>query len=316
MTPVRLLLNSDFTGANAFFALAAQTGLFRAAGLDMQFTPGRGAYTAAGRLQTEGFDAAYGDLNALIEMAQQQPADDLPVAVLVVHRHAPSCITVARDSPVRGPRDRAGRTVCGHASDVALRTFGAYAHRAGLDAAAVRVTTSDAPMRDLLQEMLKGTSDGVFGYLTTHTAALAGAGLVADTTVRFLPYRAVCSDLVGSGLMVSPRFLRDAPAAVVALVQATHAGILGAAAEPLAAIDAVQALQPAMDRPIELARWLGTLQGDIGADMDRHGRWVVPELVGDRHLDAAIDCLAAASGWQHTPPRARIFRQILHPASR
>jgi hypothetical protein len=42
----------------------------------------------------------------------------------------------------------------------------------------------------------------------------------------------------------------------------------------------------------------------------------VPEPVGDRHLDAAITCLAAASGWQHTPSRARIFRQGLLPASR
>ncbi len=316
MTPVRLLLNSDFTGANAFIALAAQRGLFRAGGLDMQFTPGRGAYTAAGRLATEGFDAAYGDLSALIEMAAQQPGDDLPVAVLVVHRHAPSCITVARDSPVRVPRDLARRTVCGHASDVALRTFGAYAHRAGLDSATVRVTTSDAPMRDLLQDMLQGTCDAVFGYLTTHTAALAGAGLAAEATVSFLPYRDVCSDLVGSGLMVSPRLLRDAPEAVGALVRATQAGLLGAAAEPEAAIDAVLARQPSVDRRIELQRWLGTLQGDIGAASDGAGRWVVPAAASTQRLDAAIDGLADASGWPHRPTLGRIYTHRFLPVLR
>ena len=82
MTPLRLLLNSPFTGANAFIALAEQRGLYRAAGLEMQYTSGHGAYTAASRLADEGlFDAAYGDLNALIELAAQRPHDDLPVAV-------------------------------------------------------------------------------------------------------------------------------------------------------------------------------------------------------------------------------------------
>lgn len=43
MTAIRLLLNSGFTGANAFFAIADARGLFREAGLDVAFTPGRGA---------------------------------------------------------------------------------------------------------------------------------------------------------------------------------------------------------------------------------------------------------------------------------
>ncbi len=53
------------TGANAFIALAEARGLCREAGLAVDFTAGRSAHTAAERLATEGFDAAYGDLNDL-----------------------------------------------------------------------------------------------------------------------------------------------------------------------------------------------------------------------------------------------------------
>ena len=130
MTTIRLLLNSDFTGANAFFALAEARGMFRDLGLDIGFTPGRGAYTAAERLATEPFDAAYGDLNALIALAAGS-ADVLPVGVFMVHEHAPSTITVSAGGPIRGPGDLAGRKLIGHRTDVALRKFPAIALSTG-----------------------------------------------------------------------------------------------------------------------------------------------------------------------------------------
>jgi len=43
---------------NAWFCLAEDRGYLRAAGLQLTFTAGRGAYTAAGRTADEGFDSA------------------------------------------------------------------------------------------------------------------------------------------------------------------------------------------------------------------------------------------------------------------
>ena len=108
MTTIRLLLNSGFTGANAFLAIAQAQGIFQAAGLDVEFTPGRGAYTAAQRLADEGFDAAYGDVNALIELAAQHPQDDLPKAVLMVHQQTPAVISVARAGTIQRASDLQG----------------------------------------------------------------------------------------------------------------------------------------------------------------------------------------------------------------
>ena len=64
-----MLLNSGYSRANAWFPLAEDRGHFRRAGLEITFTAGRGAYTAAPRLAAEPFDAGYGDINALIEVA-------------------------------------------------------------------------------------------------------------------------------------------------------------------------------------------------------------------------------------------------------
>lgn len=344
MTPLRLLLNSPFTGANAFIALAEQRGLYRAAGLEMQYTSGHGAYTAASRLADEGlFDAAYGDLNALIELAAQRPHDDLPVAVCVLHQCAPSCITVLRDGPVRSAADLAGKRIVGHASDVALRTFGAYARSAGLDPAAVRIETMDAPMAELLQALQEGRCDAVFGYVTTHTAAFAasaagraqtratGAGQPTDVTavlradagaqphsdattvLRFLPYRDVCPALYGSALMVAPQRLREQPDAVAALVRATLDGIVAAQAAPEAAIDAVLLRSPQAERGIEMQRWLGTLHGDIGWVAGAARAIALPGDASEQRLAAGIACLAAASGWRDRPRPWQVFTPAFLP---
>jgi hypothetical protein len=49
LTRLRVLLNSDYSSVNTWFSLADDLGYFREAGLTLDYTAGRGAYTAAGR---------------------------------------------------------------------------------------------------------------------------------------------------------------------------------------------------------------------------------------------------------------------------
>lgn len=304
MTRLRLLLNSPFTGANAFLALADARGLFRDAGLDIAFTEGRGAYTAAARLCNEGFDAAYGDLNALIEIVAQDPGRDAARAVYIAHQQAPSVISVAQDGPIHRPTDLAGRLLIGHASDVALQTFPAYAAACGLAPDAVRIRTVDAPMAELLRQLLAGQADGVFGYTTTHTAALAGIGQQAGTALRFLCFRTHCPYLYGSALMVASHVLHTRPAAVRALVKGVREGVLAAQAAPDEAIDAVLARSPQLDRAVERERWCGTLQGDMQAP---DGLLRPVGDAEDSRLALAIEHLASAKAWPHRPTPQQVF---------
>jgi NitT/TauT family transport system substrate-binding protein len=310
MTPLRLLLNSSFSGANAFLAIALRQGLFRRAGLDVACTPGRGAYTAAQRLMDEGFDAAYGDVHALVELVATRPLGALPLAVLMVHQSAPSTITVARDGPIRCAADLSGRSIVGHASDVALRTFPVFARQAGLAPTAVAVRTAEAGMATLLGDLLAGHSDAVFGYVTTHTAVLAGTAVDAAAAVRFLPYRDVCPDLYGSALMVAPHLVREQPQVVAALVQVVMQGIAQAQAHPAEAIDAVLALQPDADRTIERARWHGTSHADMAAASGAPCR---TGDVDDARLARGITSMAQALQWPDTPDVRRVFTRAYLP---
>jgi NitT/TauT family transport system substrate-binding protein len=261
-TPLRMLLNSGYSSVNAWFCLAEDRGYLNEAGVQLAFTAGRGAYTAAGRTADEGFDVGYGDVNALVERVAAAP-ERAPIAVYTLFNRSPSVVAVPTGSPVRGVADLAGRHVRGHATDVALQTFPALAARTGVDPSGVRISTSEVGMRELVEGMMAGDSDGIFGYESTIAAALVGAGQPV-TRVRFLHYRTLVPELYGSALMVARRLVREQPALVAGLVRAVNRGVADVIADPDAAIAAVRRRDPALVVASEHERLARTLAGEMG----------------------------------------------------
>ena len=260
-TRLRVLLNSDFSSVNTWFTLADDRGWFKEAGLVLEYSAGRGAYTAAGRAATEGFDVAYGDVNALIEEVARSNAQ-APVAVYLMFNRSPSVVAVPAASAIRTPADLAGRHLRGHATDVALQTFPVLAAAQGVDAATVRITTSEAGMGGLVTGMLAGDCDGIFGYDSTITAALITAG-IATERVRFLPYATLTPDLYGSALMVSRRLVQQQPAVVRSLVRAVNRGVAAVVADADAALASTAKRMPAMHAAAERTRLARTLRGEM-----------------------------------------------------
>ena len=258
---LRLLLNSGYSSVNAWFCLADDRGYLRDAGLTLEFTAGRGAYTAAGRTADEGFDIGYGDVNALVEqVAASNPR--APLAVYMMFNRSPSVVAVPATGSIRAPRDLTGRHLRGHATDVALQTFPALTMRAGIDAKGVRISTTEDGMGTQATAMLRGDIDGIFGYESTITAALITAGIPVER-VRFLFFRDVVPELYGSALMASRQLVREQPKLVAGLVRAINHGVADAVAEPDAAIAAVRARVPTMVERAERARLERTLQGEM-----------------------------------------------------
>jgi NitT/TauT family transport system substrate-binding protein len=261
-TPLRMLLNSGYSSVNAWFCLAEDRGYLNEAGLRLTFTDGVGAYTAAGRTAAEGFDIGYGDVNALIEQAAASNPK-APLAIYMMFNRSPSVVAVPAGSPIRTPKDFTGKHFRGHATDVALQTFPALAAKAGIDAKTVRISSSEEGMGVVVQGMLKGDTDGTFGYETTITAALITAKVPTDR-VRFFFYRDLVPELYGSALMASKRLIADQPALVDGLVRAMNRGVRDTIADPAAALAALRRRVPAMVEPAERARLELTLAGEMG----------------------------------------------------
>jgi NitT/TauT family transport system substrate-binding protein len=260
--PLRMLLNSGFSGANAFFLLAEDKGYFKDAGIHIDFTTGAGAYTAPERMMSEGFDVGYGDVNALIEAVSRDPQRS-PVAVYMMFNTTPSALVVKAGGRVELPYDLVGRTLVGHSTDVALNTFGIFAALARIAPDEMTISTSDATMGAMLKDLMAGKSDAVFGYNSTIRAAAAAEKIDADKALKFFKYEDLMTDCYGSAIMVRRTLLDESPQQVRGLLRAVTRGLKDAILQPDAAMDALAKRDAKIDRTIEKARFQNTLDGEM-----------------------------------------------------
>lgn len=310
--PVRLLLNTSYSGPQAWILLAEDLGYFRREGLQVQMTPGAGAYTAAPRVVGEGFDFGYGDIHSLIEVAAREP-ERAPVAVFAAFNASPSTVAVDAEGPVRVPRDLEGRHVIGHDSDVALRTFGAFCRQAGVDAGRVRVAGSWGGMAGMVEQMLgSGEVHGVFGYVSTLAAALAAARPELARRVRYLKYAEHAPDLYGSALFATRRMLTQHPQAVRGMVRAFNDGLVALTLDLDAGIDAVLR-RAGGRRDVEMLRLKTTLEIEMA---HAEGRRLGIGDVDTARLTRAIALMADTRGLPRVPAVGDVFvRDFLPPLS-
>lgn len=309
-TRIRLLLNSPLSGPHAFFCLAQQRGYFADAGLEVEFVGGDGAASVVPRIPQEGFDGGYGDLCALIKLAALRP-DQCPVAVHVAFNTTPLTIGVRKDGPIRTPKDLEGKVIGGHPIDAAIEAFPAYAMQAGVDESRVSILRSTTSMATLAEDVLDGHSDGVFGFVHTIIAALAGKGIDGRAGLRFLEYRDVVPELYGNALMLTPAFLQANPEAARALVAAVNRGIVETLADPDAALRAVQALAPKFARHVDGPRMMGTLQVEMAHP---EARRIGIGDIDDARLARSIELLSKACRLPRVPAPGSVFtRECLPP---
>ena len=158
------------------------SGYFFTEGLDVRFTVGRGAYTAASRMVSESFDFGYGDINALTEEVALRP-ETAPLGVFMIFNKSPSAIIIKRESDISDARQLEGKRIIGDATDVALRTFDVFASKSRIDARKVTIIPDSIGWAGLLAALDSGRADAAFGYISTSTAAVETAG-TGNATIK------------------------------------------------------------------------------------------------------------------------------------
>ena len=306
----RMLLNTAFSGPQAWLMLAQDNGYLRDEGLELEFTTGAGAFTAAPRMQAEGFDFGYGDVNSLIEVAAKSP-DAAPVGVFMMFNASPSTIAVPASGPIRTPKDVEGKTLSGHATDVALRTFGAFCKSTGVDQRSVKIIHFDGSMRAQVEGVLaSSTVHGAFGYVSTISAAMAAAKIDAGKALRFLKFADTAPDLYGSVVMASRKMMRDDPKAIAGLTRAVNRGLVAMLADIDASIEAVRRKDPTVTPEVEKLRLMTTLKVEMS---HAEGRTLGIGAVDAARLARSIALVAQTNGLPRTPAGAEIFTDAYLP---
>jgi NitT/TauT family transport system substrate-binding protein len=302
-TRLRMLLNTGYSGPQAWLLLAQANGHLAREGIELDLTQGAGAYTAAPRMIDGGYDLAYGDVNSLIEEVARRPAF-APQGVFMLFQASPSTVAVRAEGPLRAPKDLETRTIAGHATDVALRTFGAFCLRNGVERSRVNVSTAAGGMRGLIESVLADEVQGAFGYVSTFAGALASAPPALMEKVRFLTYSEWAPSLHGSVLMASRQLRRDDPALITRLVRALNLGLADMVRDLDAGIDAVARIAPGTHRPAEKLRLLTTLRIEMNHPDSR--RLGIGD-VDDARFGESVALMARGAGLPRVPALQEVF---------
>jgi NitT/TauT family transport system substrate-binding protein len=308
-TPLRMILNTFYSGPQAWFFLADDLGYFAEENLAVTFTEGDTLANAVPKVASGAYDIGYGDLNALIELAGREP-DTAPVAIFVMHNWSPYTIAVAADGPVRTPADLAGRRLLTHPGDAALRMLPEFAGATGIDATTLRIVVDATHHSQLLVRVLSGEADGLFGFVNTLASAAIEAGIAPDA-LGHLEWRTHVPDLCGAAVIASRALLANNPAAAAGFVRAVNRGLKAAIDDPDAAVEAVRRRAPGIDVVANRARLAGTLAMEMahpsGAILG------IGDVEPDR-LDRAIALIARTKALPVLPEQDAVFdRHFLPP---
>lgn len=300
---LRFILNTFFSGPQAWFFLADDRGYFRDEGLELVFTEGDTLANAVPKLMGGAFEAGYGDMNALVEWTSAQP-HAAPVAVFAMHNRSPYTIAVPAAGTALQPRDLAGRSLVTHPNDAAWRMFPEFCAACGIDPASVQIEVSDLPHRELVPMVLAGRWDGLFGFVNTVRAQTLEAGLDPDAVLRHFEWQHHVPSLYGAAVMVTPALLRDEPSVVAGLVRAVNRGVADTVADIEAAVDAVVRRNPAIDRAANRARLAGTLALEMA---HAEGATLGIGAVDMARLAQTLDLMARSKQLAQPPRPERLF---------
>lgn len=307
--PLRMQLNTFYSGPQAWFFLAHERGYLRDEGLEIEFTEGDTAANTVPKMAAGGFDVGYGDINALIAHAANG-LPNAPVAVFASYNASPYTIAVPAKSSIRTPQDLVGKLLAAHPQDAAMLLFPEFCKRTGLDASNVRIVIDAAPHSAMVPELLAGKWDGMFGFVNTLVAASIDAGL-DPKDLRFIEYHDHVPELYGMALMVSRELTANEPDTVRKLLRAFNRGLIDTIFEPQAAIDALFKRNPKMNRESNYRRLMGTLQLEMSRA--EGGVLGIGDL-DDARFARGIDLLVNTKGLPHHPKVGELFdRSFLPP---
>ena len=307
--PLRMQLNTFYSGPQAWFFLAHERGYLRDEGLEIEFTEGDTAANTVPKMAAGGFDVGYGDINALIAHAANGLLN-APVAVFASYNASPYTIAVPAKSSIRTPQDLQGKLLAAHPQDAAMLLFPEFCKRTGLDAATVRTVIDAAPHSAMVPELLAGKWDGMFGFVNTLIAASIDAGL-DPKALRYIEYHDHVPELYGMALMVTRELAANEPDTVRKLLRAFNRGLVDTIADPEAAIEALAKYNPAINRESNLRRLMGTLQLEMGR---AEGGVLGIGNLDDARFARGIDLLVTTKNLPHHPKAGDLFdRSFLPP---
>jgi NitT/TauT family transport system substrate-binding protein len=307
-TKIRFTLDWKYQGIHTYVFWAQEKGYFKAEGLDVDIDQGTGSAATVTRIASGTYDAGFGDMNAIIQLAGSKPGEQ-PVMVYMIYNKPPFALIMKAASPIKTLKDVVGHTMGTPAGGSAGQLFAPLAKINGIDPAKVSVTNMQPNLQE--QMLLNGQVDFSAVFTVTSYVNLIGMKVDPDKDIRWLFYSDYGVDLYSNGIMVSQKLLKENPRAVAGLVRALNRAIIETAAAPDAAIAVMMKTEPLMNAALEKQRLVYAFKTHfVTPETDEIG---VGDIKEDRMANA-IKLLVETYGLAATPAVKDVFDRSFLPA--
>lgn len=240
-----LRLNWLAYGFHAPFYLGVERGIYKQNGIDLTVGEGQGSGRAVQAVAAGSDTFGLADGTAIVGTA----AKGAPVqAVMGIMNRSPNGVIVRKDSGITDLKGLEGQTIAATTGEAGLVVFPAVLRSQKIAPDAIRFLRVDGAAK--LVAVLEKRAVGVLGGIENQALILEQRGLPVTTML----YSDLGVNSIGLAILATSDTIKNNPDLVRRFTVATRASFELAAREPEAAIAALSAIKPNLERDLSLAQ--------------------------------------------------------------